>query len=148
MLCFLLEIGLFLVGAKRSQSKTMRWACCASSWKSAWFLVGLAVVLVGKYPLISNNRPLEGRPARIAGAVLMIPFPLVVLIGFISADVRGIRGEVFDDRVFHTTFSFGLLEAAIFLGFLGLSLAISGAASNPPAPGRENPDENAIQDSQ
>jgi predicted Zn finger-like uncharacterized protein len=61
----------------------------------AMFIAGIVALIGGKLHL-TRNRVAEGAPARVAGAVWVLPLPLAILLGFVLAASAAATGRPVD----------------------------------------------------
>jgi hypothetical protein len=97
-------------------------------------IAGILALMKGKF-LVIGDRVASGPASRIAGALLLLPMPLVLGTGFVIGWVCAQKRIPF--KVEEWAFEAALIELLLVLGCLVLALGIAIAHSRPPEPLRD-----------
>jgi hypothetical protein len=98
--------------------------CCIV--EIAMLVIGIMALVTGKLTF-SQNKVVRGATARIAGAILMIPLPLMFGIGLIIGLQAGLQGQQVDQQKLQSQLTPIEIGVTITCLILGLGIAVMGA---------------------
>jgi hypothetical protein len=101
---------------------------CSLALYIAMFVFGIVVLVTGKVN-VTGTKVARGAPARIAGVILLLPFPLSLMVGILIGVIMGASGKIPDQQSLLTIGA--IVEFGIIFLCFAAAMLVAGLSAVP-----------------